>query len=37
MFDAFLQAHYVVHDPAQRDARAELFLNYEHVERFNRG
>jgi uncharacterized protein DUF5677 len=26
----------VIHDPDQQHARAKLFLNYEHVERFNR-
>jgi hypothetical protein len=36
MFDAYLQAHYVIHDSDQQQARAKLFLNYEHVERFNR-
>jgi hypothetical protein len=36
MFDAYLQGHYVIHDPSQQQARAELCLNYEHVERFNR-
>src|SRR5436305_2033468 len=27
MFDAYLQVNYVLHDPAERAARAKLFLN----------
>lgn len=34
MFDAYLQAHYIYHDPCQRLSRAELYYDYVPVERY---
>jgi hypothetical protein len=34
MFDAYLQAEYVVQDPARQHERATEYLDYEHVERY---
>jgi len=35
MFDAYLQADYVLSDPSRADQRANDYLDYEHVERHN--
>ena len=34
MFDAYIQAEYIVHDPCKADGRARDYLDFEHVERF---
>ena len=34
MFDAYIQAEYIVHDPSKADERARDYLDFEHVERF---
>jgi hypothetical protein len=34
MFDAYLQAHHIVHDASKSEERATLYLEYQHVERF---
>ena len=34
MFDAYIQAEYVVHDPNKASERARVYLDFEHVERF---
>lgn len=34
MFDAYLQAAYIAHDPKQQLDRARLYLEFEHVERY---
>ena len=34
MYDAYIQALYVIHDPNDCDRRGELYLEYEHVERY---
>jgi hypothetical protein len=34
MFDAYLQADYIVRDPAKRAERATLYLDFQHVEQY---
>lgn len=34
MFDAYLQAAFIVHDPNRRNERARAYLDFEHVERY---
>lgn len=34
MYDAYIQAKYIVVDPAQKAERASLYIEYEHVERY---
>jgi len=34
MFDAYLQADYILRDPAKRMERATLYLEFQHVERY---
>jgi len=34
MFDAYLQAAYIVHDPKDANQRAQDYIDFEHVERF---
>lgn len=34
MFDAYIQAEYIAHDPSRAGERARDYLNFEHVERF---
>ncbi len=34
MFDAYIQAEYIVHDPSKANERARDYLDFEHVERF---
>jgi hypothetical protein len=35
MFDASLQAAYILHDPAKQTERASQYLEFQHVERYN--
>ena len=34
MYDAYLQAAFIVHDPEKQQERAALYLDYQHVEKF---
>ncbi len=34
MFDAYIQAAYIVHDPNDANQRAQDYLEFEHIERF---
>jgi len=34
MFDAYLQADYIIRDPAKRTERATLYLEFQHIERY---